>query len=240
MPTKRFKPRWGHKAPGYAPNRQPLTASQVRELATLVGRTSEDHIARLSGIVADAADSLDRLRYFIDNEVSENESLAAVRDLAKLCRDLDIKLSAVDTTTRSLIARAYRDLGFSGEKHALDYAGFDRDRAAIGRLLQALVFCRGRIKVPRGSPGIGWATDYTRDAIEIYEAFTGQRFSKPRSVKARGLQAQTFVRRLVQMLDPTIPSTSIGTAMRQLRTARRGERPRENHGKRPQHGKRPV
>jgi hypothetical protein len=228
MPTKRFKPRWGHKAHGYTPNRQPLNASQVRELATVIGRTLEDDIGRLSGIVADAADGLDMLRYLIDNEVSENESLAVVRALAELCRELDTKLSAVDTTTRRLIARAYQDLGFSVEKHALDYAGFDRDRAAIGRLLQALAFCRRRIKIPLGSPGIGWAKDYTRTAIEIYEAFTGQRFSKPRSVKAHGFEAQAFVRRLVQMLDPTIPPASIGTAMRQLRTARRGERPRGN------------
>lgn len=233
----RPKPRWNYRPPGFR-SQAIFIRERVQELAAICGRNDEGGVTKLSELLNDEDAALQYVKYVYETDVSVPEQRAALQKLATDARSLVSHIEKADLDTRQAIYSTYPNTRLVHENNvAMDnHKLFSRDVEHLKRLCGAIEHALGMAKGTGGNPGLGHLFTTCRVLAEVYERFSGRRFTFDRPVgpdeKVEFITEGTrFVAAAALVIWPDVTIANLTTAMRQIKLDRAShlqKPPREN------------
>lgn len=211
--TKKPKPSWGYRPPGFQ-SAPVFSEEQAKRLAEIAGRSHSQSIKKLHQLLNEEGEALIFVDYINRTEVSTPEQRAALEVLIDHSRRLLEGLREADLDTRRVIYSGYPNLRLDHEApEPMDSRTlFLRDIAHLERLYRALEEAPSRIPEGSGSPGIGIAKFAAEKLAAVYEEFTGEKFQVSGK---RGQDAPArFVECALRTIAPEVTEANIRTALR--------------------------
>lgn len=221
------EPQWDNKPPGFQQS-YPFTDEIIQELADLCGIDNDEDHDRLAEALEEVSGPLQAFAYMKDTDIPIRDQRAALQKLKKSADKLARQLSALDLSTRRSIFSVYRNGRFD---HGPDIAItsldlFKRDIDHVDRLRQGIDDALAALPSSGGRPAQSPLHFLCRENIEIYERFSGEKFTFDRAPDVQGsstflTNGSEFVERVAKALFPDATDANIAVAIRKAQAERR-------------------